>query len=324
MDKKDERILLELILNSRIPLNRLAKKVGLSREVVNYRLSNLIKQKIIKEFYTIIDFHKLGFSKAGCLFQLKGISKEKEKEILDYLVKHKFVTYLGPLIGKWNFAFDIVYKDKEQLSSIIKGIEKKISKFLDKFVIISSGLKEENFPTKILGIIKQNNEQQKFNKSNLDEIDLNILSILSNNSRIEYTSISDKICLTANAIKQRIQKMEKAGVITGYTLSIDFRKLQFEMYNLQIKKTHSNKEEELKKFLRNNKRVIYFYEHLGNENWDLDIGVLAKSSEELREFILELREKFGEFIKINDLYIIVEESKGNYVPEGVFKQIDNL
>ncbi|MBU4308384.1 MAG: winged helix-turn-helix transcriptional regulator, partial [Nanoarchaeota archaeon] len=47
MDKKDERILLELISNSRIPINQLAKKVGLSREVVNYRLKNLAKQKII-------------------------------------------------------------------------------------------------------------------------------------------------------------------------------------------------------------------------------------------------------------------------------------
>jgi len=51
----------------------------------------------------------------------------------------------------------------------------------------------------------------------------------------------------------------------------------------------------------------------------LDVGVTVKNSEELREFILELREKFGDSIKIYDLYVIVEESKSNSAPEAIFK-----
>lgn len=323
MDKKDKKILTELTLNSRIPINRLAKKVGVSREVATYRLKKLIDDKIILDFYSIIDIQKLGFSEAGCLIQFKGISKEKEKEFLEYLVKHDFVTYLGPLTGKWNLAFDIVYKNKEQLTLIIKELENKFARFLDKIIIISAGLKKESFPTKIFGSKKEFEIKENTKQTELDKNDLKILKELSNNSRIEYKELADKIKLSANAIKYRIKNLEKAGVILGYTLSIDFKKLQYEMYNIQIKKTSSKNEEEIKKFLRNNNKVIYFYEHLGNENWDLDIGVLVKNSLELREFILELREKFGEIIKINDIYIIVEEFKGNYAPAGVFKDFKN-
>ena len=46
MDKKDQKILTELLINSRIPINHLAKKVGTSREVTTYRLNKLTKNKI--------------------------------------------------------------------------------------------------------------------------------------------------------------------------------------------------------------------------------------------------------------------------------------
>ena len=97
------------------------------------------------------------------------------------------------------------------------------------------------------------------------------------------------------------------------------RKLGYEWYNIQLKLTSNKKETELKQFLRKNSKVIYFYKYLGNENWDLDIGIIVKNSLDLRDFILELREKFGDILKIYDLYVIVEESKPNQAPKGVFK-----
>ena len=317
MDKKDERILLELISNSRIPINQLAKKVGLSREVTNYRLKNLTKQKIIKQFYTIINPESLGFSKAGCFIQLKGISKEKEKEFLNYLVNHKLISYVGPIIGKWNFVFDILSQTKEQLSKTIQEIKNKFGKNLDNFIILNNNVEQEIFQEKILGKTKLKHISE-FKKKKLDKIDLKILDLLSENSRIEYKKISSKLNLTGNAIKFRIKNLENSGIISGYTLSIDIKKLGYNWYNLQIKERNSN-DLELKKFLRENKKVIYFYKYLGNENWDIDIGLIIKDLEELREFILELREKFGNTTKIHDLYIIVEESKSNALPQGVFE-----
>ena len=50
MDKKDKKLLAELMINSRTPINQLAKKVGISREVATYRLNKLIKDKRILNF----------------------------------------------------------------------------------------------------------------------------------------------------------------------------------------------------------------------------------------------------------------------------------
>ena len=59
LDKKDRKILYQLDLNSRATLSDLTKKVGLSKQVVDYRIKNLLKNKVIKQFYIIVNFTKL-------------------------------------------------------------------------------------------------------------------------------------------------------------------------------------------------------------------------------------------------------------------------
>jgi len=234
-DKKDEKILRELVLNSRIPLNQLAKKVGLSREVVNYRIGNLIKKKIIKDFYAVIDVEKLGFSRAGCLFQLKGISKEKEMDFLEYLIGHDNINYASPVLGRWNFAFDLLFKDKNELSRTVGEIKNKFGKYLDNFIIISNDLEQEVFPAKIFGSNFEEKIIKNESRVRIDESDLKILKLLSKNSRIEYSELSKKLKLSANAIKYRIRNMEKSGIILNYTISVDVKKLGYEWYNIEKK-----------------------------------------------------------------------------------------
>ncbi len=318
MDKKDNKLLAELIIDSRMPVNRLAKKVGVSREVANYRINRLIKEKIILNFYTIIDTEKLGFLRYTCFLQLKGISRDKEKTIIDALTKHPFITYMAPVIGKWNLVLDILAKDRTHLEKIIKEIKDNVNPYLDNYLIINTGTEQEMFPTKLLGI----NKKLIFNKKNksikIDKTDLKILQALSKNSRAEYKDLSKKVNLSANAIKYRINNLKESGIILGYTISIDMRKLGYEWYNLQLKLNEDDSK--LKEFLRQYKKIIYFYKYIGHENWDIDVGIIVKNSLDLREFILELREKFGSIIKIYDIYVIIEESKGNYTPEGIFEE----
>ncbi|MBS3151687.1 Lrp/AsnC family transcriptional regulator [Candidatus Woesearchaeota archaeon] len=317
MDKKDIKILTELLMNSRIPINRLAKKVGISREVANYRINKLIKNGTILGFHTTINTESLGYSRFGCFFQLKNISLKREREFLDYLKEHPFVNYLSPIIGKWNLAFDILAKNRDHLYAIIKEITSNIQGYIESYIITSTGAEQETFPTKILNINKEIQSQKMYKKQKLDQTDSEVLNLLSKNSRIEYKEISEKLKITPNTIRYRIKNLENS-MIRNYTISIDIRKLGYEWQNIQLKVIGS-KEDLLKQFLRQHKKVIYFYRYLGNENWDLDIGVIVKNPLELREFILELREKFGGIIKIYDIYIIIEELKGNYAPEGIFK-----
>lgn len=59
----------------------------------------------------------------------------------------------------------------------------------------------------------------------LDDFDKKIMDILTSNARTPYSAIGKEIGLTAPAIAQRVQKMESAGIINGFTLSVDHSKL---------------------------------------------------------------------------------------------------
>ncbi|HEM4402803.1 TPA: Lrp/AsnC family transcriptional regulator [Streptococcus suis] len=59
----------------------------------------------------------------------------------------------------------------------------------------------------------------------MDSIDLQILELLTQNSRIKLKDMAEQIHMTAPAITSRIQKLEDQGIITGYTTQVDRGKL---------------------------------------------------------------------------------------------------
>ena len=61
IDLKDRKILYELDTNSRQSYHEIAKKVGLSKDSIIYRIKKLQEQGVIKKFHTIYDVGKLGF-----------------------------------------------------------------------------------------------------------------------------------------------------------------------------------------------------------------------------------------------------------------------
>ena len=59
----------------------------------------------------------------------------------------------------------------------------------------------------------------------MDETDLKILRLLQENARATLAHISGEIGLSSPSIKDRIDKMEREGVILGYRPILDYSKL---------------------------------------------------------------------------------------------------
>jgi Lrp/AsnC family transcriptional regulator, leucine-responsive regulatory protein len=58
----------------------------------------------------------------------------------------------------------------------------------------------------------------------LDPIDHQIIDLLSENARRTMADIGEKVSLSASAVTRRIERLERSGVISGYTVVIDHRK----------------------------------------------------------------------------------------------------
>lgn len=64
-------------------------------------------------------------------------------------------------------------------------------------------------------------------KFKLDETDHQILDILIENTRTPFTDIAKKLEISAGTVHVRVKKMEEAGIITGSSLTLDYKKLGY-------------------------------------------------------------------------------------------------
>lgn len=59
------------------------------------------------------------------------------------------------------------------------------------------------------------------NMEGLDVLDNKILEVIRNNARLSYSDIGEKVGLSRVAVKNRMEAMEKNGIIQGYRTIID-------------------------------------------------------------------------------------------------------
>src|SRR3989344_640089 len=138
LDLKDKKILYELDLNSRATLNEIAKKVGLSKQVVDYRLKNLIINKIIKQFYTVINFSKLGYTQYKLYLKFQNVNPEIEKKIIAYWANNKNSVWVASCRGRWDLAISVLAKDINYFGDILSSFINQYGIFiLEKDVLIT-------------------------------------------------------------------------------------------------------------------------------------------------------------------------------------------
>jgi Lrp/AsnC family leucine-responsive transcriptional regulator len=320
LDVYDKKILEILLNNSREQISAIGKKVRLRRENVNYKINRLIKEGLIKEFNTILNEKNLGLSHYVIFLELVNLKKESEQKILEYLKESQFTSWSGVSAGKWSLIFDIFIPKDIELNKVLNDFLIKFGAFIEDYVILN--LHEgEYFGSKLLGIVsKPNSSYGRVQEFHPDKIDLRIISLLNKNSRMTLVEISEKVGLTPNGVNNRIKILEKTRVIMGYTISLDWKKIGYEWYGLQLKLSEFGDEidKRLKDYFRGHPNIIFYYRYLGG-SWDYDLGIIVKNSGELREVINDFRNKFSDTAKIADVFIVLEEATGYKLPKGVFE-----
>lgn len=65
--------------------------------------------------------------------------------------------------------------------------------------------------------------------SEIDNVDLKILSILMEDAKLPYTEIAKRIFVSGGTVHVRMKKMEELGIVTGAQLKIDYSKLGYDI-----------------------------------------------------------------------------------------------
>ena len=308
LDLKDKRILALLDENARYSNSQIARKVGLSKPAVEYRIQRLMKNNAIFEFYSVIDFTKLGYSLYKVYFKFQNANIEEEKKISDYWINSKWVAQCR---GKADLAVTILAKSNFEFGQILSSFMDKFSKFiLDKEILLTES-------TSIYLKDKENSELSYKTPSNyedLDETDKKILSALSIDARINIIDLAEKIKLTRDVINYRIKKLIKNKIITNYRCYLNLPNLGINHYKVIFRTKNFNEkyEKELRSYISNHKKATQFLKLIGS--WDLEVEFETETEDEIYSILTEIRKKFSEIIRDFDLIRITQTYKYNYFP----------
>ncbi len=315
IDLKDKKIMYELDFNSRQTASQIGRKVGLSKEVVNYRIDNLIKKGIIKYFYTSLNTLTLRYSHYKIYLKLQNVNPTKEKEIINYFIKNKHCVWVGTCRGNWDLGVSLLAKSHLHFGELYSDIVNRYGKYiLEKNILIiekaptfnRTYLKEKIMPLELEYIAKTQ-------ESNLDETDKKILSIISTDARINIISIIDKSNLTREIVSYRLKRMEDKGVIQEFRTSFDLEKLGIFYYKIlfTFKNLSMKREKELIDYCRKNKNIVKYIKLIGN--WDAEVEFEIQSEIELHDILLNLKKEFSDIIR-NSEQLLIYEKKLNYYP----------
>lgn len=139
----------------------------------------------------------------------------------------------------------------------------------------------------------------------IDDTDLDIIDLLKEDGRASFSDIADELDLATSTVAGRVQKLQEKEIITGFTPSIDYEKLGFELTAMIAIKAKSNKIVETAKNLESNERVISFFEVTGETDMILISRFLDR--EDMNSFLKELQQTQG--IKSTETNVILTTPK---------------
>ncbi|WP_391557841.1 Lrp/AsnC family transcriptional regulator [Robertmurraya sp.] len=136
----------------------------------------------------------------------------------------------------------------------------------------------------------------------LDNIDFQILRLLTENSRIQWKDLGEQIHMTGQAVGNRIKKLEESGVIKAYSLIVDEMKLGLTYTAFVIIYMKTANHESFKRFINDSNEIVEAHRVSGEGCYHLKIKV--KTQDQLNLFLNKILD-YGNYT----LYLSIQEVK---------------
>ncbi len=317
LDLKDWKILNELDLNCRQSDAEIGKKVRLSKQVVNYRIKRLVNENTIIAFFPHINLAKLGCGVHKIYLQFRALTKEKEGEMWNYLVKQPNIVWVISCSGRWDLIFAIASKDIEQFDKILTDFMNKYSEFIvNRAVTVFNKatlhhrkwlLKQKQlFVYWLLG--------GKIEEIKIDEVDKKILRILNEDARKPIIEIAEKVEISSSLAIQRINKLQKNGIIGTFRIGLNREKLEMNYCKsfIYYQNKTSEKENQLLNYCYSLPNILGVSQSIGP--WDLELEFEIKNYDEFHKIMKDMKNIFP-LIRSFDTVYIEKEYGLSFLPE---------
>ncbi len=315
LDSKNIRILEQLDINCRQSYSQIAKKVGLSKDAVGYRIKSLEKKKIILGYYSVLNITKLGYMTYKVMLTFKDTTSKIEQEIISYLKKQENIGWVVSGDGYYNLMAVAWVENSFIFESLFGRFLKKYYRYIKERDILV--ITENHTCRKVYLYNKKIDSLSDIfygsaDKIKLDEIDLQIIKLIANNSTIPLYEIASKVDLTAEAIANRLKNLQKREIIQAFRPVINTSLLNYQYYNILFRLKRFDNIHKIFEYFKNNPNIIYFVKYLGD--YDLGIDLEVENVNKLREILMQIKDNFSQDIESYNSILISEQHKISYLP----------
>ncbi|MBZ5497183.1 MAG: Lrp/AsnC family transcriptional regulator [Acidobacteriia bacterium] len=309
---KDKAILAELGLDARQNLTALARNVHLSKQVVSYRIKQLEKMNIIRGYHAIPDVYRLGKAHFRVFVKYHQLDGQTEAGLVRELSRCPEISWLTLLDGDFDLEFVVWADNIMAFEEIYDEILARFGRyFQEKY--FSIGTRVEYLPLRFLnpdaraarGLVFGGTYEHRI----LDEQEKRILYETNHNGRISLADLAKKLGISVAVARKRLQELLESGVIIGFGLKIDHKRLGLTYRKVLLKLNTPAKERigRIAAYLRRQESVIFLVKTIGA--YDFEFELLTESNEEFYHFMKAFRSHFAAEIKFHSNVIVHDELK---------------
>ncbi len=307
---RERKILYLLRLDARMSVTEVAKRVGCSREMVQYALNRLHKKKAIRKINLFVDFDKVGYEYYSVFIKFKCSSDEANKLVLK-LRKVKGVLRTGYFFGSYDtmvyFYGKSVKEIEEIVSKIRKVIRNKVSKTSYQRMLYQKTLPYKAILTdqeiKSLGRINTKQKKKDNKLYQLTDEEKHFLRILYQKPDASILELSRKTKFSYKRTKSFFKSLQERDIITGFHIYARIGALNYNNLNvfevlLNFSEDERNSKERFEEFLSHQSRYIIFLNRYLLGEFDYKLNFLATSANHLKSQLNELTLGFPENVEI--------------------------
>ncbi len=299
LDTLDRRILSAIDANANASFAEIGLEAGASKETTNNRVKRLEERGIISTYSALVNFCKLGFTGYGVFAELKNSDRAIADKITKALIKNDSIYWLASLCGKYDLVFGLSARNVFEFDEIYSKIQEKFKEHL-KYSDIAIRLDVTRFGKHYLTKKKQKRRQyylgRKLETETIDDLDREILNILTKDARISTTDLAEVVDFPRSTVQSRIKSLENREIIQGYIALSHPEHYDYQVHQLLVtvySKSESQRQEFFQ-FCQEHPNIVYFIRTVGK--WDFELTCDLADAAELQELLLSMRERFSGYV----------------------------
>ena len=316
LNKRDKKLLKYLDLDARQSNIQIAKKLKISKNVVNYNIKRLEDEDLIKNYNTIIDASKLGYFFFRVYIDFYERDINVDDELIDYLTKLNESTLVARLVGNWDILAGFYVKDIYAFRKVWFKILGKFRKHIKDYHL---SLVTEEILYRRSYLLEEKKDLSEKNwiiglgpEEKVDELDLQIMSMLVKNARTPIKDIALKTKMSSMAIIYRMKQLMKKNIIGGYRVSVDFSKLGYEYYRVNMQLEDVKIINQLLSFCQVHPNIVKVIKTISEFDFEFDMEIA--NFDQFQKIIDEMKKQFPGTIRDYTYFRLLKYIKRVYLP----------